>query len=81
MQRSNGSLRISLIQSKRPKDGTLTLEFSDSPLSLRNMIVTDSGGQTTTVSLNNARFNAPIAADLFVFNDPHLGKKQSIQGR
>ena len=68
-------LRISLIQTKKPKDGSLTLEFSDKPLSLRNMIVKDSAGETTTVSLNNAKFNIALAEDLFIFHDPHFSKK------
>jgi outer membrane lipoprotein-sorting protein len=73
IERGEGSIRISLIQSKKPKDGMLTLEFADSPLELRNMSVTDSSGQVTTVALNNARFNMPLPPELFVFKDPHLG--------
>ncbi len=72
------TMRVSLIQSKRPKDGTLTLEFSDDPLVIRNMVVTDSSGQVTTVSLNNAHFGAPLAADLFTFKDPHLGGHRGV---
>ena len=68
-------LRISLIQTSKPKDGSLTLEFADKPLSLRNMIVKDSAGETTTVSLNNAKFNIALAEDLFIFHDPHFSKK------
>lgn len=70
---SNNSLRVTLIQSKRPKDGMLTLEFSDSPLALRNMVVTDSAGQKTTVSLNNAKFGVKLDPELFKFKDPNLG--------
>jgi outer membrane lipoprotein-sorting protein len=66
------SIHLSLIQVRKPKDGMLTLEFSDKPLTLRNMNVTDSSGQVTTVALNNARFNLPLPAELFVFKDPHL---------
>ncbi len=50
----------------------LTLEFSDDPLAFHNMSITNSSGQVTTVSLNNARFNLPLPAELFVFMDPHL---------
>jgi outer membrane lipoprotein-sorting protein len=73
IENADKAIRISLIQTKKPKDGMLTLEFSDGPLLLRNMNVTDSSGQVTTVSLNNARFNMPLPSDLFVFHDPHLG--------
>jgi outer membrane lipoprotein-sorting protein len=73
------SLRVSLIQTKKPRDGMLTLEFSDNPLTFRNMNVTDSSGQVTTVSFTNARFNLPLPAELFVFQDPHLGETSGIR--
>ncbi len=77
-ERGSGTLRLSLIQTKRPRDGMLTLEFSDKPLLIRNMVVTDSAGQMTTVALNNARFDLPLSKDLFIFKDPHLGSKAGI---
>jgi len=73
------SIRLSLIQANKPKDGMLTLEFADNPLTFRNMTVTDSSGQVTTVALNNARFNMPLPGDLFVFKDPHLGTQSGIK--
>ncbi len=72
-------LELSLVQKKHPGDGTLTLDFSENPLALHNMIVKDSSGQITTVALNNARFNLPLDQQLFVFKDPHLGGKQGIR--
>jgi outer membrane lipoprotein-sorting protein len=68
--RKPGSLRLTLVQTARPKDGLLTLEFQDDPLKIRNMVVTDSAGQITTVSLNNAQFDVPVDQKLFVFRDP-----------
>ena len=75
----DGILRVSLVQQDRPKDGTLTLEFSDRPLMLHNMIVTDNSGQKTAVGLNKTRFNVTLDNALFVFKDPHLSKKPAIQ--
>ena len=72
MEYGDKSIRISLIQSKKAKDGMLTLEFSDKPLEFRNMNVTDSSGQVTTVSFTKARFNLPLPGELFIFKDPHL---------
>ena len=72
-------LRVEMTQAKYPKDGSLLLEFSDEPLALRNIIVTDSGGQSTAVSLMNAKFEEKLPAELFVFKDPHLGKAGSIK--
>lgn len=70
------SLRVTLIQTDNPRDGLLTLEFSDNPLEIRNMVVTDSGSQMTTVSLNNAEFDIPLDASLFTFKDPRIGGRK-----
>ena len=80
MEHDDDLLSVSLVQTKHPGDGTLTLEFSDNPIALHNMVVKDSSGQVTTVALNNARFNLPLDPTLFVFKDPHLGgSKRSIK--
>lgn len=78
IQRGASSLRITMIQKERPKDGSLTLEFADNPLRLHNMKVSDAVGQETTVSLANARYGTPLDNTLFVFEDktaaPRIGK-------
>lgn len=85
INRGPGSLRLSMVQQEKPKDGILTLEFATSPLQLRNMKVVDAIGQETTVSLNNARYGIPLGKELFVFEDkttaPRIGnqKGQGIQ--
>lgn len=85
INRGPGSLRLSMVQQEKPKDGILTLEFATSPLQLRNMKVVDAIGQETTVSLNNARYGIPLGKELFVFEDkttaPRIGdrKNQGIQ--
>ncbi len=74
IEKQAGAVRLTLIQPGRESEGRLMLEFSDNPLQIRNMVVTDAQGQTTTVSLNNARFGLPLDNSLFVFKDPR--KKQ-----
>ncbi len=70
-----GTIRIGVAQHDKPKDGQLVLEFSDKPLLIRNMIVTDTNGQVTTVSLNNANFGAKIDKKLFDFRDPRKPRR------
>lgn len=69
-----GAIRIELTQIKKPDEGRLMLEFSDSPLTIRSMVVTDSTNQVTTVSLNNAHFGIKLDPELFIFRDPRKGK-------
>lgn len=65
-----GTIRIGVAQRSKPTDGQLVLELSDKPLLIRNMVVTDTNGQVTTVALNNANFGAKIDKNLFDFRDP-----------
>lgn len=69
-EEKDGMIRLTLTQTEKPESGKLTLEFSDSPIQIRNMVVTDSQGQITTVSLNNAQFGSALDKKLFVFEDP-----------
>lgn len=71
-----GTVRIGVAQRDHPNDGRLVLEFSDRPLILRNMVVTDASGQVTTVSLNNARYGEKIDKNLFDFRDPREPRRR-----
>jgi outer membrane lipoprotein-sorting protein len=72
-----GFMEVSVIQRGKPDEGKLTLQFDTNPTSLRNMIVTDATGQTTSVALENARFGASLDDDVFKFQDPRVGGKRS----
>lgn len=72
---ANGVTRVTLVQTEKPTDGKLMLEFSAAPLQLKGMVVTDSSGQVTTVSLQNAKFGTPLKKELFVFKDPRKRKR------
>lgn len=69
-----GAISVTLAQVDRPDDGLLSLEFSDKPLTLRNMVITDATRQVTTVSLNNARYGIKIDPELFIFRDPRKSR-------
>lgn len=73
LEQEPGVIRLSLIQSDKPDDGTLTLQFSDKPLRLYNMQVTDATGQMTSINLNNARFDQKLTDEVFAFKDPRIG--------
>lgn len=66
----NGVIRTTLVEKKKPNEGALSLEFSDTPLALRNMIITDATGATTRIALQNAEFGLALDNALFVFRDP-----------
>ncbi len=63
-------IRAQVVQADKPGDGSLTLEFSDEPLQLRQMVVADASGQRTTIQLQNAEYGKTLPDKLFVFEDP-----------
>ncbi len=62
--------RVTLVRTEDPQEGSLTLIFSDRPLTLRKWIVTDAQGVKTTVSLLKTRFGLPLNPELFTFEAP-----------
>jgi outer membrane lipoprotein-sorting protein len=65
-----GVIRVTLVQTKEPDAGTVTLTFSDKPLELKQWVITDPQGKRTTVALVNMRTGVPVDANLFVFQEP-----------
>ncbi|MFZ4541259.1 MAG: LolA family protein [Rickettsiales bacterium] len=66
----DGIIRATIIQRNKPADGSLTLELTDKPLEIKNIISTDATGNTTTVKLENAQFGPVLDDKMFVFVDP-----------
>lgn len=73
IEQEPGVIRLKLTQRDQPEDGTLTLEFNDAPLELKNIHVQDGTGKTTHITLNNARFGIALDDALFSFRDPRIG--------
>lgn len=72
----DGVIRATIVQREKPDEGSLTLEFADKPLQLKQMVVTDARGQRTNIALQNAEFGAELPDSLFKFEDPRgLGKR------
>ncbi|MFO1241828.1 MAG: outer membrane lipoprotein carrier protein LolA [Rickettsiales bacterium] len=73
---ANKVIRIRIVQTDHPKDGDLTMELTDSPMQLRNLIIKDSKGESTNVSLNGARYGVPLEDKLFQFKNPNFFNKK-----
>jgi outer membrane lipoprotein-sorting protein len=72
MQHLPGQIQLSLVRTASPGDGTLTLIFADSPLTLRQWTVTDAQRQQTTVTLYNVEMGGQFDQKLFQFIDPRI---------
>ena len=71
-KKENGTLRVTLVRSENPMEGSLSLFFTDSPLTLRKWAVTDAQGIVTNVSLVKAKFGIPLDPTLFRFKNPKI---------
>jgi outer membrane lipoprotein-sorting protein len=67
-----GVIRVTLVQTKEPEAGTVTLTFSDRPLELKQWTIVDPQGKRTTVALSDLRTGGALDPKLFVFNEGSL---------
>ena len=52
------------------------LEFTDNPLQIRKMEITDATGNLSQVQLENTKFGMPLDDKLFTFEDPRgIGRR------
>lgn len=73
-------IELSLVSTKDPGDGELTLIFEDKPLMLRQWKVLDPQGRTTGVNLENAHEGVSFPENTFVFVSPKLGRSGNATG-
>jgi outer membrane lipoprotein-sorting protein len=71
-ERESGTVRVTLVRTESPEEGSLTLVFSDKPMALKKWTVVDAQGVVTNVSLIDAKFNVPLDPDLFRFKNPNF---------
>jgi len=68
--RGSGVIEVTVVETKEPAKGSLTLVFEDRPLQLRKWRVLDAQGQVTEVGLLNPRVGLPLDRSLFYFREP-----------
>lgn len=68
--RAAGIIRITVVRTASPAEGSLTLVFSEGPVELQQWRVVDAQGVATTVSLSEIETGVKLDPDLFRFVDP-----------
>jgi outer membrane lipoprotein-sorting protein len=66
IERSEGQLAVTAVDPDNPGLGAITMVFSNNPLELRQWVVTDAEGRSTTVALRDTRTNVPVPNEKFV---------------
>jgi len=79
VERGPGALRVSVLQTKDPRAGRMTLVFSERPFQLTNWQITDAQGQTTRVALYEPQVGLALDPQLFVFLDPKVFGEQGTR--
>ena len=65
-----GELRVTLVQTEEPNQGSITLVFADQPMQLRRWTVVDAQGYPTHVLLEDIETDVEIDEELFIFRNP-----------
>jgi outer membrane lipoprotein-sorting protein len=78
-ERSANAFRFTVVKKEEPDDGSLTMVFSDRPLTLRQWSIVDQQRKTTTVSLYDQRFGVALDPKLFVYQDPYAASRRQYQ--
>ncbi|MEH6545343.1 MAG: outer membrane lipoprotein carrier protein LolA [Sneathiella sp.] len=63
------TLRITLVDTDNPDEGSIMLVFADEPLKLRQWLVTDAQNNVTSISIGNIQRNLKLRPELFTFFD------------
>jgi outer membrane lipoprotein-sorting protein len=70
LEEEGGELRVTLVQTEEPDQGSITLVFADQPLQLRRWTVVDAQGLPTHVVLEGIETDVALDDELFVFRNP-----------
>jgi outer membrane lipoprotein-sorting protein len=73
-QRPPGQIQLTLVRTKSPGDGSLTLYLEAGPLALTGWTVIDAQGQQTTIRLTDISTGGSFDPSLFTFVDPDSDK-------
>ena len=73
IQHTNGEVQLTIVQTRKPQDGKVTMRLAEGPLLLRGWTIVDSRGQRVDVSLQDIRTGLQLADSLFKYDGPDAG--------
>jgi outer membrane lipoprotein-sorting protein len=69
-EHTGNTVRITVVQTAEPEQGSLMMEFTENPLILRHWRVVDQRGKVTDVSLSETQYGMALDPNLFQYHDP-----------
>jgi outer membrane lipoprotein-sorting protein len=76
-ERGGNELRVTVVDPSAPDNGSLTMVFTDQPLSLRQWTIVDQQRHVTTVSLSQQQFGMALDPNLFVYQNPYSSRRNN----
>jgi len=67
LEQGGGPIRVTVVEAAHPDLGSLTMAFTENPLSLRQWTVVDQQGRRTTVSLSDVQLGVALDPRLFQY--------------
>jgi len=65
-----GAIRLTMVETSEPGQGSATLVLDDKPLQLRQWTIVDPQQKEVTVALTEPHYGAPVDEKLFYWTDP-----------
>src|SRR5713226_5155075 len=76
VQHAGAAFGVTVSESAQPDAGSLTLVFTENPLTLRQWIVVDQQAKTTTVTLSDLQFGMALDPTLFQYQSLFTGSNR-----
>jgi outer membrane lipoprotein-sorting protein len=70
-EHSGNTVRVTVVETAEPDAGSLTMVFSDNPLTLQQWTVIDQRGGVTNVSLSQEQYGMALDPKLFQYHAPY----------
>lgn len=70
LQRQDGQLLLTLVQTRKPKEGEVIVRLAEDPMQLRGWTIVDNRGNRVAVSLANFKTGLTLDRSLFKFDGP-----------
>ena len=69
---TQGIIRITLVQTKNPKDGQVIITFTERPIEVKKWAIVDSKGTTVEVAIFDPRLGVNLDPKLFKFENKKI---------
>jgi len=74
MQHQNGLLALTVVQTRKPQEGKITVRLSENPMQLRGWSIVDNRGNKVDVTLTDFKTGTQLADSLFKYDGPDAGQ-------